>query len=107
MRWTHDAANTNVDRPEYAKNYLEVGAGAGAANANANAAQTPNGQGVKAKAIVGPGTQGAGSFAPTPDSPTAGWMQLLVLPKGETNWSRSEEHTSELQSRENLVCRLL
>src|SRR5690606_39822427 len=23
------------------------------------------------------------------------------------NWSRSEEHTSELQSRENLVCRLL
>src|SRR5690606_41962362 len=24
-----------------------------------------------------------------------------------SNWSRSEEHTSELQSRENLVCRLL
>src|SRR5436309_11704216 len=24
-----------------------------------------------------------------------------------TGWSRSEEHTSELQSRENLVCRLL
>src|SRR5690606_40122358 len=23
------------------------------------------------------------------------------------NWNRSEEHTSELQSRENLVCRLL
>src|SRR5690606_42162712 len=23
-----------------------------------------------------------------------------------TDWSRSEEHTSELQSRENLVCRL-
>src|SRR5690606_39699364 len=23
------------------------------------------------------------------------------------NWGRSEEHTSELQSRENLVCRLL
>src|SRR5690606_41685025 len=25
----------------------------------------------------------------------------------DTHWSRSEEHTSELQSRENLVCRLL
>src|SRR5690606_40134283 len=25
----------------------------------------------------------------------------------ELDWSRSEEHTSELQSRENLVCRLL
>src|SRR5690606_39754044 len=25
----------------------------------------------------------------------------------ENNWERSEEHTSELQSRENLVCRLL
>src|SRR2546430_10424691 len=25
----------------------------------------------------------------------------------ETNWSRSEEHTSELQSQSNLVCRLL
>src|SRR5690606_41851134 len=26
---------------------------------------------------------------------------------GPRPWSRSEEHTSELQSRENLVCRLL
>src|SRR5690606_40716836 len=26
---------------------------------------------------------------------------------GRTVWARSEEHTSELQSRENLVCRLL
>src|SRR5436309_11099382 len=26
---------------------------------------------------------------------------------GEVSWDRSEEHTSELQSRENLVCRLL
>src|SRR5690606_39783425 len=25
--------------------------------------------------------------------------------ESEENWSRSEEHTSELQSRENLVCR--
>src|SRR5436309_6179942 len=32
---------------------------------------------------------------PTPTVPSGAW------------WSRSEEHTSELQSRENLVCRLL
>src|SRR5207302_5534878 len=28
-------------------------------------------------------------------------------PRTATGWKRSEEHTSELQSRENLVCRLL
>src|SRR5690606_39875032 len=28
-------------------------------------------------------------------------------PAGRSKWYRSEEHTSELQSRENLVCRLL
>src|SRR5690606_40036091 len=28
-------------------------------------------------------------------------------PDSEVSWFRSEEHTSELQSRENLVCRLL
>src|SRR5690606_40163548 len=36
--------------------------------------------------------------------------QVSVSPDGQyfiTNYSRSEEHTSELQSRENLVCRLL
>src|SRR5690606_41239608 len=32
--------------------------------------------------------------------------QLLAVP-GERELERSEEHTSELQSRENLVCRLL
>src|SRR5690606_41096813 len=32
----------------------------------------------------------------------------LLVPRWESNLSlRSEEHTSELQSRENLVCRLL
>src|SRR5436309_6207814 len=31
-----------------------------------------------------------------------------ITPRSTGNWShRSEEHTSELQSRENLVCRLL
>src|SRR5690606_39573904 len=37
------------------------------------------------------------------------WVWLLALPWQELRWlycfDRSEEHTSELQSRENLVCR--
>src|SRR5690606_39323839 len=33
-----------------------------------------------------------------------GWQSEPPLP---VPWPRSEEHTSELQSRENLVCRLL
>src|SRR5690606_41942324 len=35
-----------------------------------------------------------------------GGSVLLKSPSGRI-WNRSEEHTSELQSRENLVCRLL
>src|SRR2546430_11816359 len=31
----------------------------------------------------------------------------LTLPTGPWRWLRSEEHTSELQSQSNLVCRLL
>src|SRR5207302_11357635 len=45
------------------------------------------------------GTDGSGSDAPAPLSEVAGWAA--------TEPERSEEHTSELQSRENLVCRLL
>src|SRR5690606_13909092 len=33
--------------------------------------------------------------------------QLIISEKGPAGGYRSEEHTSELQSRENLVCRLL
>src|SRR5947207_4967958 len=41
--------------------------------------------------------------------PSAGWRspairRTLIVP---TAWSRSEEHTSELQSHSDLVCRLL
>src|SRR5690606_42049137 len=38
--------------------------------------------------------------------PDAGLSGLLAKPDG-SRAARSEEHTSELQSRENLVCRLL
>src|SRR5690606_40902012 len=34
-------------------------------------------------------------------------QQNNYLGSNITRWKRSEEHTSELQSRENLVCRLL
>src|SRR5690606_42083897 len=51
---------------------------------------------------------------PQPDGPTSATSSPVLnsLEKPSTTWSepkllRSEEHTSELQSRENLVCRLL
>src|SRR5690606_40445671 len=34
-------------------------------------------------------------------------LAALSVPNRRVLWVRSEEHTSELQSRENLVCRLL
>src|SRR5690606_41915770 len=32
---------------------------------------------------------------------------IPIIPRNPASFTRSEEHTSELQSRENLVCRLL
>src|SRR3984957_9549858 len=51
-----------------------------------------------------------GAFAPNPPTfpnpaPPNGFIALPAIAPGWT--VRSEEHTSELQSRENLVCRLL
>src|SRR5690606_41974783 len=40
-------------------------------------------------------------------TPTDGFPASLVLSAVTDDTDRSEEHTSELQSRENLVCRLL
>src|SRR5207249_8411673 len=34
-------------------------------------------------------------------------MEMRYVPVGDLSWIRSEEHTSELQSRFDLVCRLL
>src|SRR5690606_41635635 len=48
-----------------------------------------------------PGTGGRGSSTPSPG--VAAPIRVLAL----SGTRRSEEHTSELQSRENLVCRLL
>src|SRR2546427_1308263 len=44
------------------------------------------------------------SRARSPPSPTA---EMVTMPLSSTLISRSEEHTSELQSQSNLVCRLL
>src|SRR5690349_25173889 len=38
---------------------------------------------------------------------TSAWPALLVMPSSSATRHRSEEHTSELQSRRDLVCRLL
>src|SRR5690554_7036227 len=38
---------------------------------------------------------------------SGGWLQSSVLSGSQPIASRSEEHTSELQSRPHLVCRLL
>src|SRR5690606_41997301 len=40
-------------------------------------------------------------------SPYAGKVGKILVKEGDKLSERSEEHTSELQSRENLVCRLL
>src|SRR5206468_10897689 len=37
----------------------------------------------------------------------AGWLSILLVAGGVAGVARSEEHTSELQSRSDLVCRLL
>src|SRR5690606_40475417 len=41
-----------------------------------------------------------------PSTPGTGWARSRSSSSSTRQW-RSEEHTSELQSRENLVCRLL
>src|SRR5437870_6551817 len=44
--------------------------------------------------------------APGPRMRSPAFQRLLALARGR-RWNRSEEHTSELQSRGHLVCRLL
>src|SRR3712207_8256262 len=42
---------------------------------------------------------------PTPTSDTS--ISIMGMKSRRVSWKRSEEHTSELQSRQYLVCRLL
>src|SRR5690606_39377164 len=50
--------------------------------------------------------QGASSFQPI-GQPLSGTQSRRAISAELIGMQRSEEHTSELQSRENLVCRLL
>src|SRR5690606_40181557 len=55
---------------------------------------------------------GAPPLAPTHQRATTAAAAVTIAIRrycmnATSRWSRSEEHTSELQSRENLVCRLL
>src|SRR5256885_17259027 len=52
-------------------------------------------------------TAGAPSVAATPPAPEAEKPSILAEALGTATAARSEEHTSELQSPCNLVCRLL
>src|SRR5690606_39323394 len=54
-----------------------------------------------------PAQLGRQLLAAVDDLAAAGLEVLAVLEGGRGTGDRSEEHTSELQSRENLVCRLL
>src|SRR5690606_41447234 len=65
-----------------------------------------------------PGHRGSSRRSRTrrPGSARRSWLLLCPFrtrsrtrldPASAWQWTRSEEHTSELQSRENLVCRLL
>src|SRR5690606_41777944 len=51
--------------------------------------------------------ESGGAAAARPDPGADGGGQLRPRQPGDRLRRRSEEHTSELQSRENLVCRLL
>src|SRR5438270_12313861 len=53
-----------------------------------------------------------GQIAATTPEDAGNWLRLAkvifqITPKSSTEQTRSEEHTSELQSQSNLVCRLL
>src|SRR5690606_41441310 len=65
-------------------------------------AQAGDGQGHR-EAVV---PQAVGRPAPDPLAPRDRKARFLPF-NGKADAPRSEEHTSELQSRENLVCRLL
>src|SRR5690606_40647478 len=71
----------------------------------------PATDGTPAGRVTGPAARNSGGPPPTaPESAhtrTGAHKRNRAGPGGSPARSRSEEHTSELQSRENLVCRLL
>src|SRR5207253_11034775 len=54
----------------------------------------------------GPGERACGAVSPHPNPPPGGEGNQIRVVLLDQDWPRSEEHTSELQSRGHLVCRL-
>src|SRR3712207_7341270 len=50
---------------------------------------------------------GCGAASPAPTARRAASCSKRIASRAGCSWPRSEEHTSELQSRQYLVCRLL
>src|SRR5690606_41531164 len=57
--------------------------------------------------LAGPPAPAPCTTEPLPQCHGPPQVAMRVVLPGEADPARSEEHTSELQSRENLVCRLL
>src|SRR5688572_32498111 len=57
--------------------------------------------------LTGSGIEGGGKLPAIQINKTGGTLFLSGIISTGNNWTRSEEHTSELQSQSNLVCRLL
>src|SRR3712207_7073750 len=61
-----------------------------------------------ALAFLGDSVEERGFYHPGPDASVGKALYTLIEERaGQRAWPRSEEHTSELQSRQYLVCRLL
>src|SRR5690606_41395528 len=63
-------------------------------------------QGAPLVMVGGPGGAAGGAEPPRQWASESVMTYLLLPADGRLSAERSEEHTSELQSRENLVCRL-
>src|SRR5207244_12939263 len=67
----------------------------------------PWGQGRRGKGTGRRATQGSPPFLPATPAPTRLRDEPASLLVSQNTYPRSEEHTSELQSPDHLVCRLL
>src|SRR5204862_7980548 len=69
---------------------------------------TALGRGAVSKEAFWPGMSSGGRPAKNPERSWLGsWLSAAGWPPAKLKPKRSEEHTSELQSRRDLVCRLL
>src|SRR5207249_10360908 len=94
-------AMTKVDATHYTGSYV-VGAGSGTATVALS-----TGTDLATNAITAAPTSGATfTVDNTPPTVSIGAPSVATTSAGPVTYTRSEEHTSELQSRFDLVCRL-